>query len=94
MAGRQSKEFSKYYAYHQIRIRNVMLNHPTTQNNHSRLPRKNSFVVDRSNVRRNVNDQAWITEGVEIYHVTQGTVGDGWAVDGNVVLQISGSHLE
>ena len=55
---------------HQICITDVVLDHPTTQDDDTGLLRKDGFIVYCSDVASNVNDQTGVFVGVEVDHVS------------------------
>ena len=65
-----------------------MLADATAQDDHPCLFRPSCLFVDLTDVARDVNDQSWAAERVEIDHVSDGTVCQRRTEDGDVVLRV------
>ena len=75
---------------HQITVANVVLGDAAAENNDARLPRPfnlDRLIVHRSNVRDDVNDQAWVLIRVKVQHVADGTIRQRRTIARNIVLR-------
>lgn len=73
---------------HQARIRDVVFDNAATENDHAGPLRANGDGVDAADVFHDVDLEllGGRLEGVEIQHIAQAAVRQGWAEDGDVIL--------
>ena len=79
--------------YDEHSVRDLMLADATAQDDHPCLFRPSCLLVDLTDVARDVNDQSWAAERVEINHVSDGTVCQRRTEDGDVVLENTVSDI-
>lgn len=65
----------------------MMLHHPPTEDHHPRLFGPNSHFIQSPDITGDIDDQAGVSEGVEVDHVAEGAVGEGGGEDGDFVLR-------
>ena len=63
-----------------------MLDHTSSYNEHARLSRVKSLIIQKSNVLGDVNDEASFLIGVEVNDVTDCAISQGWSMDRDVIF--------
>ena len=63
-----------------------MLAHTTTKNDHASFFSRSRKVVQSPNITNKVDDETGIAEGVEVYHISEGSVCERRTEDRDIVL--------
>lgn len=65
----------------------MVFDHASAHDDHARFARKNSSVIDTPDVGCDVDDETGILVRVEIDHIAKRAIGNGGAVDRDVVAR-------
>lgn len=63
-----------------------MFDDATAENNHAGLLGVDGGVVQLLDVLDEIDDETFVLPRVEVDDVTKGTIGKGWAIDGDIIL--------